>query len=166
MNMMEHLVVRSLCEGAIVSEESDHVWQKVDKDEGRVSWVMSVSVAPYNPNLHTPWFIDEDEDEDEIAEGRERLQGMIDEEGTPTHMARIVIRSSYDGVGDEPLILVDGWELYLRVAGDRVHSIWEEIWNGNQPDYYGGPIDEAIEWVSELPGTTGECYSQLYSPFK
>lgn len=165
MDNIQQLVLDALRSGTMSGEE-EYTWEARRTPDSFPcdQWVMSVSVAPYNPEVHVPWFMTwAEDDEDEMDEARARLQGLIEDEGTPTHMARVVFRTKWE----EVLELVDGTELYLQIDEDAgtVKSIWEEIWNGNQPDYYGGPIDGAREWVNELPGTTGEFYLQLEYPW-
>lgn len=174
MEAVQNLILTSMREGTMTGslQEGGYSWEakRDPNNEWSTSdqWVMSISVAPYDSEVHNPWFMtwlspgDEGYEED-IAEGRERLARMTAEEGTPTHMCRVVFRTKWD----EVLELVDGTELYLQVDTESgtVKSIWEEIWDGNQPDYYGGPIPEARQWVNDLPGTTGEYYTQLEYPW-
>jgi DNA-directed RNA polymerase subunit RPC12/RpoP len=147
---------------------------KVEKFESNDSWIMLLSIAKFDINNPVHFPFDEDGD------------SMIEEEGTPTHVIRLVTRSQWDmsdiefgeiqsveGYTDEngehqtvvktadgnevfhktePLDLVDGDQMYIRYNENTglCESIWEETWNGSQPDYYGGPIGGAVIWASEL----------------
>lgn len=164
MDAVQNLILGALREGTMTGEMESYTWEAKRTDPSwSDQWVMSVSIAPYNPEVHVPWFVSWAEDSEEIAEANQQLIDMANSQGLPTHMARVVFRTRWDYT----LELVDGSELYLQVdeSTGTVRSVWDSIWDGNQPDYYGGPIPEARKWVDELPGSTGEFYVQLDYPW-
>lgn len=52
----------------------------------------------------------------------------------------------------EPLDLVDGTHFYFKYDPESqlITPVWTELWEGSQPDYYGGPIPGAMIWASEI----------------
>lgn len=70
------------------------------------------------------------------------------EEGVPTHVCRVV--TQFDG-----LSLVDGFQVYFTIVDGDIDTIWEEAWQGNQPDYYGGSIEGSMDWCSAI-GTVAQ----------
>ena len=32
---------------------------------------------------------------------------------------------------------------------NKIIPIWVDAWDGNRPDFYGGPMDEAKEWTEK-----------------
>lgn len=118
------------------------------EDDSEVNWIMFATISEVT------------------AENRERykldFEGYIEAEGYPTHVARIVTRNAsdmggrygkrYDDSELEALSLVDGEDLYLKVSkdGKQIKDIWIDMWEGGQPSFYGGEIDEAKEWCEEL----------------
>lgn len=147
---------------------------------GNDQWLMALSVIEYDPDKYAL----QDIVADDYGVTNTRNAGMykdtireavarISKDGIPTHVARVVARSAWFSLDEEdqltvsdkpvPLSLVDGEVLYLTVSADgTVESIWEELWVGDQPSYYGGPIDEAIQWCEEIAPV---CYTQLDNPF-
>jgi hypothetical protein len=128
------------------------------------SWLMSLSIRAYDPADAERLYYFSPKEYMEDDEGGTTSDWVDDEvreamSKTPTHVVRLVDRTCWDG---ETLVLVDGTQYYVIVSEDgSVESVWEYAWEGNQPDYYGGPIPEAIEWVCELGP---EVYSSLYPP--
>jgi len=133
-------------------------------------WIMTVSARPFDKNnkefipyvlKSDPYWIDGDEEERE--EYTEQYESYM-EEGIPTHIVRFVTRNQFWSTDQTPLVLVDGTQYYVVFdeENNTIKSIWEDAWEGNQPDYYGGPIDGAMEWCREC----GEIfYMQFDNPF-
>ena len=153
MTDLQALVLRKLREGFDTNSGDKFPFEA--REDGNEygscdQWVMSVSISEYETH-NPPLFMD-----------KEEVEEYTEREGTPTHTCRVVFRTRWDG---DTLELVDGEDLYLQVDmdGDKVHSIWEDKWQGNQPSYYGGPIDTAREWVSQLGE---EFYVQMECPWE
>lgn len=85
---------------------------------------------------------------EEFKEERENFLSEIDE-NAPIYVTRVVTRWQSDM--DGPLNLVDGTQYYFQYDEEEneIIPVWEDVWEGNQPDYYGGPMDEAKEWVEK-----------------
>jgi hypothetical protein len=146
-----------------------------EKDNGDDQWIMFVSFREfeaYNKDLKNEYFVPYILRNDpyyktldnNYKQEADKLYNDFMEEGTPTHVVRFVTRNQFWSVENIPLQLVDGTQYYIiyNEEDNSITSIWEEAWNGSQPDYYGGPIDEAKLWCEEC----GEViYTQLNNPF-
>jgi hypothetical protein len=115
------------------------------------TWIRYLSIAPFDPTNeeHIHWCMDE------VEEGGPLTAELL-EEGMATHVVRLIQQC-------EGLELVDGEQIYLRINEESgtVEMLWQ-VWDGNQPSYYGGDLDEGREWVSELSTIV---YTQDENPF-
>lgn len=94
----------------------------------------SIAEFSMDDDMLVPWYgwDDETDRRDEFLE-----------EGVPTHVCRVVTQS-------EDISLVDGVQIYFTVSDGDIETIWEDAWQGNQPDYYGGSIEGSMGWCSEI----------------
>lgn len=119
-----------------------------ERDDNEVNWIMFATISE---------FTEEDRKRCEFD-----FEEYIEDEGYPTHVARVIIRNAsdmggrygkrYDDSELEALSLVNGEELYLKVSkeGEYIEDIWVDIWEGSQPSFYGGYIEVAKKWCEEL----------------
>ena len=141
------------------------------QDENDSSWINFISIAEFDPNNEelNPFFNFNKNNADK--EDLEEINSFY-EQGIPNYVVRVINRAGYDDNGDgileRVLDLVDGTQLYFNITEDKktgeieINSLWSELWYGNQPDYYGGPIPEAKEWCEEIGKLV---YEQLDCPF-
>lgn len=95
-------------------------------------------------------------------QSRENLLAQLNKE-LPLYTCWFVLRTHWSG-DESPLNLVDGTKYYFQYDKEmnRVIPVWEDVWEGNRPDFYGGSIRDAKEWVR----TCGDIiYRQPLNPF-
>ena len=127
---------------------------------GKAPVLLAVSVAPYDANSesHKHWcayhWVDEDEvdeeDKDKVVDGSIYIDPFVHQ---PQYTVRVL--DTLEG-----LTLADGEMFYISEIDGEIHvhcmeeDSDEEFLYHDQPSYYGGHIDEGIEWVRSLSNST------------
>jgi hypothetical protein len=128
-------------------------------------WVMTVAVLPFSEDSiaapflpYTPFSVlDQDLNSEDIKKRQYYIQ-----DGFPTHIVRLVLRTSYpSGVSE----YVDGTDIYMTVNQEEQFAdsrIWCDTWIDGPPKYHGGTIPDAMSWIRLM---YNPFYIQLKDPF-
>lgn len=130
---------------------------------GQNIWIMAAAVLPFDETLETsdflPYNIKGSKNHD--PETDEAIRNEYRNKGIPTHIARIVVRCSFDSGTQQ---YVDGTDVYVSVDVDKqvVMNIWVEAWADGPPKFHGGTVPAAITWVRQM---VEPFYIQSKDPF-
>ena len=135
MNQIEKVIIEFLKTPGNLSWDFHCLEPEHEDDE--MSWIVQATVVTFDEFLKKY-----PQDEEDFK---------CDSEERPTHVCRLFTQCQFSP-DIEPLNLVDGVNLFFVYNADTnmVKSVYEDIWNGNQPAFFGGSIEDAKAWVSEL----------------
>ncbi len=126
-------------------------------------WIMAAAAIPFAETPKTAPLLPY------ALPGNSNYRGKEDDDirrtymdvGTPTHIVRIVLRTSDQrGTSD----YVDGTDLFMIVDEEKqtAEFVWEDLWIDGPPIFHGGTVPAALAWVREL---AEPFYLQFKDPF-
>jgi hypothetical protein len=110
-------------------------------------WIMALSIIPYSHNL-----------KEYLPACLEESQLFIPEQA---FLIRVVLRTTTQQGSN---IYVDGTTLCLAMENgtEKIGILKEEAVFSDAPEFQGGPIPNAIKWITDL---LEPCYLQFKDPF-